>query len=136
MPWMSSHFFQQREPSYVSWPCNQNASELIHKANPGSYTHKEVAKKLTKDPVVWLHLWPYLVPSWCRVNTKIWDCWKLWGIWVPQRLLILWTSPEKKTEVKMNEEMHKMIFWCSALKRCWNFMWTTLNSMKNSASNN
>jgi len=65
-PEMSSLFSKSRDPSYV---CSAMCSECPRKAWRGKtcWLHpRESGPEVSKDEVAWLHLRPYLVPSWCR----------------------------------------------------------------------
>jgi len=44
------------------------------------YTQGTAAQGSSKHQVEWLHLRPYLVPSWCGINRTIRDYWKARGI--------------------------------------------------------
>ena len=80
-PWMSSHFFESRDPSYdgsTTWlecPKKDRRSE--------SCSQRKATRRSSKDRVVWRRLRPCLVPSWCRANKTSSDCWKSWGISSP-----------------------------------------------------
>ena len=47
------------------------------------HTHRTAVQSSFKDQVEWIHLWLFLVPSWCGASRTIWDCCWTWGISSP-----------------------------------------------------
>ena len=104
-PWMSSHFSQSRDLSYihvVSAICPACPTK-IGKARRAGCTQEKAAQRLSKDKVEWLHLRPCLVPSWCGISRIIRDCWIPRGMSNPHRVVVPSTLMCREAGKKMNE---------------------------------
>ena len=81
---------------------------LVRKVLLASPTEKW-PKRLTKDQVECLYLWPHLVWSWCGASRIIRDCQNLVEFWVLLGLLPS-TLLKVKEDMKMNEPFFMILF--------------------------
>jgi len=125
-PWMSSHISELRDPSYVGLAMCQNVPWKNGEASASAYTHGKAAQRLSKDQVEWLHLWTWLVPSWCGASKNIWDCCWSWGILGLPRAASPAILLRGKLCIKMNE--YRPAGRCNdVLRECSDQWWNVTN---------
>jgi len=86
------------KPATMARPCAQNVPKKIDQASPAGCTHRKAAQRSVKDQVVWFHLRPDFVPSWCGASGAIRGFWKPRALRGPLGML-----PPRSPDVKMNE---------------------------------
>jgi len=98
-PGMPSHFFEARDPRYVSSAmCPERAGKDWRSKTFGLViTRGKIVQKSSKHQVAWLHLRPCLVSSWCGASRSIFDCYWSWGISGLPRSAAPSNSPQRKT---------------------------------------
>jgi len=72
--WMSSHFLESSDSSYVGSAGCPDCPRKDWRASPAGYIHGKAAQTASNDPVQWLQLWLCLILSWCGSSrTAVYD---------------------------------------------------------------
>jgi len=93
--WMSSHFSESRDPSYVGSALCPECPTKDWRRKSCLLNSRESGPEGQKDQVEWLYLRPCLVPSWCGANRTTCGCCKPWGV-TSLRVAARTTLPEER----------------------------------------